>query len=120
MPEALAAGWNSYEVVNWHKSCRGIWDIVTEPRIIDVVADLLGDSVILRHSHLFAKLPRSHRHAQVAFRDSTAADNSVLAQAVDGRKIFCKHVCADRFPEPGELADTLGRIVAPGTRRYGT
>ena len=23
----------------------------------DVVADLLGDSVILRHSHLFAKLP---------------------------------------------------------------
>ena len=45
------------EVVNWHKSCRGIWDIVTEPRIIDVVADLLGDSVILRHSHLFAKLP---------------------------------------------------------------
>ena len=123
---ALAAGWNSYEVVNWHKSCRGIWDIVTEPRIIDVVADLLGDSVILRHSHLFAKLPgdakrvawhqdasywplspsrvvtawlaiddvdvdnsamqvipRSHHHAQLAFRDSTTAENSVLVQTVD-------------------------------------
>ena len=25
--------------------------------IIDVVADLLGDTVVLRHSHLFAKLP---------------------------------------------------------------
>ncbi|MXY00886.1 MAG: phytanoyl-CoA dioxygenase family protein, partial [Chloroflexi bacterium] len=126
LPKALAAGWNSYEVVNWHKSCRGIWDIVTEPRIIDVVADLLGDSVILRHSHLFAKLPgdakrvawhqdasywplspsrvvtawlaiddvdtdnsamqvipRSHHHAQVAFRDSTTAENSVLVQTVD-------------------------------------
>ena len=113
-------------MVNWHKCCRGIWDIVTEPRIIDVVADLLGDSVILRHSHLFAKLPgdakrvawhqdaswgplspsrvvtawlaiddvdvdnaamqvipRSHHHAQVAFRDSTAAENSVLVQTVD-------------------------------------
>ena len=123
---ALAAGWNSYEVVNWHKSCRGIWDIVTEPRIIDVVADLLGDSAILRHSHLFAKLagdaervawhqdasywplspsravtawpaiddvdvdnsamgviPRSHHHAQVAFGDSTTAENSVLVQTVD-------------------------------------
>ena len=57
LPKALAAGRNSYEVVNWHKSCRGIWDIVTEPRIIDVVADLLGDSAILRHSHLFAELP---------------------------------------------------------------
>ena len=44
-------------MVNWHKHCRGIWDIITEPRIIDVVLDLLGDTVVLRHSHLFAKLP---------------------------------------------------------------
>ena len=52
-PTALRPG----QVVNWHKTCRCIWDIVTEPRIIDVVADLLGDTVVLRHSHLFAKLP---------------------------------------------------------------
>ncbi len=44
-------------MVNWHKHCRGIWDIVTDRRIIDVVADLLGDTVVLRHSHLFAKRP---------------------------------------------------------------
>ena len=47
-------------MVNWHKHCRGIWGIwgiVTDSRIIDVVADLLGDTVVLRHSHLFAKLP---------------------------------------------------------------
>ena len=43
-------------MVNWHKHCRGIWDIVTDSRIIDVVSDLLGDTVVLRHSHLFAKL----------------------------------------------------------------
>ncbi len=57
LPRAMAAGWDNYQVVNWHKHCRGLWDIVTDPRIIDVVADLLGDSVVLRHSHLFAKLP---------------------------------------------------------------
>lgn len=39
---------------------------------------------------------------------------------VDGRTIFSKHACADRFPEPGELAGSLARIVAPDTRRYGT
>ena len=44
VPKALAAGWGNYDVVDWHKTCRGIWDIITEPRIIDVVADLLGDS----------------------------------------------------------------------------
>ena len=43
-------------MVNWHKHCRGIWDIVTDSRIINVVADLLGDTVVLRHSHLVAKL----------------------------------------------------------------
>ncbi len=44
----------------------------------------------------------------------------VFDVTVDGQNIFCKHACADRFPEPGELAGTLSRIVAPGTRRYGT
>ena len=56
MPKALAAGWSNYGLINWHKRCRGIWDIVTDRRIIDVVTHLLGKTVILRRSHLFAKL----------------------------------------------------------------
>ena len=44
----------------------------------------------------------------------------VFDVTVDGRNIFCKHACADRFPEPGELAASLAGIVAPGTRRYGS
>ena len=50
------AGWNSYEITNWHKHCQGV-DIVTNSKILDVVQDLVGDTVILRHSHFFAKLP---------------------------------------------------------------
>ncbi len=57
LPKALEAGWNSYELTNWHKHCQGVWDIVTDSRIIDVMEDMLGDTVILRHSHFFAKLP---------------------------------------------------------------
>ena len=30
---------------------------MTDWRIIDVGSDLLGDTVVLRHSHLFAELP---------------------------------------------------------------
>ena len=56
-PGAGGRGGDNYQVVNWHKCCRGIWDIVTDSRVIDVVSDLLGDTVVLRHSHLFAKLP---------------------------------------------------------------
>ena len=58
LESALAAGWNSYEMTNWHKHCRGVWDIVqTESRILDYIQDLLGETVIIRHSHFFAKLP---------------------------------------------------------------
>ena len=57
LPRALAAGWSSYEMINWHKHCQGVYDIVTDGRVLDIVQDLLGESVILRHSHFFAKLP---------------------------------------------------------------
>lgn len=57
LAKATAAGWNSYELINWHKSCAGLHDLVTESRIIDIVQDLLGDTVILRHSHFFVKMP---------------------------------------------------------------
>ncbi len=57
LPQALAAGWNNYEITNWHKSCAGIWDLVTHARVLDYVQDLLGETLILRHSHFFAKLP---------------------------------------------------------------
>ncbi|MYG80498.1 MAG: hypothetical protein F4187_01410 [Gemmatimonadetes bacterium] len=44
----------------------------------------------------------------------------VFNVTVDDTMIFSKHACADRFPEPGELADSLAHLVARGTRRYGT
>ena len=44
----------------------------------------------------------------------------VFDVTVDGERIFSKHACADRFPEPGELLETLAGMVAPGTRRYST
>ena len=58
LPKALAEGWNSYELTNWHMHCRGVWDLVTHPRILNVVQDLVGETIICRHSHFFTKMPR--------------------------------------------------------------
>ena len=122
---------------------------MTDHRIIDVVSDLLGDTVVLRHSHLFAKLagdpkrvswhqdasywpltpsrvvsawlasddvdvansamrviPGSHHHAQLAFRDSTAAENNVLFQTVDN--------AADYGDPPVALEMRAGQISLHG------
>ena len=40
LAKALAAGWGSYELTNWHKYCGGVWGIVTDSRIVDVVGEL--------------------------------------------------------------------------------
>ena len=61
LPEAMKAGWNQYEITNWHKHCQGVWDLVTQPRLLDLVADLIGETIICRHSHFFAKLPHDEK-----------------------------------------------------------
>eukprot|EP01051_Picozoa_sp_SAG22_P006511 SAG22_NODE_429_length_10587_cov_22.842582_4_plen_169_part_00 len=65
LPQALAAGWDSYEITNWHKYCRGVWDLVMQPRLLDLVSDMLGDTVICRHSHFFAKLAHDDKRVSM-------------------------------------------------------
>lgn len=57
LPRAMAAGWGNYDLTNWHKFCPEIYDLVSHSRILDIIADLIGETIILRHSHFFAKLP---------------------------------------------------------------
>jgi ectoine hydroxylase-related dioxygenase (phytanoyl-CoA dioxygenase family) len=51
----------SQEITNWHKHCRGVWDLVMQPKLLDLVQDMLGDTVICRHSHFFAKLAHDEK-----------------------------------------------------------
>ena len=57
LARALDAGWGNYEMTNWHKTCRTVWDLVTHPSLVAFASDLLGETVICRHSHFFCKLP---------------------------------------------------------------
>tara|TARA_E500000331_G_C17109656_1_gene649065 strand:+ start:319 stop:648 length:330 start_codon:yes stop_codon:yes gene_type:complete len=52
----MAIAWSNYDLTNWHKYCRKVWELVTNKRIPDIISDLFGDTVILRHSHFFVKL----------------------------------------------------------------
>ncbi len=38
LPKAMDAEWDGYELTNWHKHCRGVWDIVTDSRITECAA----------------------------------------------------------------------------------
>lgn len=57
LDRAMADGWGNYELIDWHNHCEGLYELVTHARVLDVIGDLLGETLILRRCHLFAKLP---------------------------------------------------------------
>jgi hypothetical protein len=57
LEKTIASGGNSYSISTAHMKYGGVFDILTNPRIVAHVADLLGDDVIAWGSHFFCKMP---------------------------------------------------------------
>jgi non-haem Fe2+, alpha-ketoglutarate-dependent halogenase len=53
----LTEGKDSYSISTAHLRHGRVWDILTNPRIVSLVSDLLGPSVIGWGSHFFCKMP---------------------------------------------------------------
>ena len=61
LDRTLASGGNSYSISTAHMKYGGVYDILTNKRIVDMVADLLGEDVIAWGSHFFCKMPGDGR-----------------------------------------------------------
>ena len=57
LAQYTAAGKDSYSISSAHLRHGPVWDILTDTRIVAIVADLLGPSVIAWGSHFFCKMP---------------------------------------------------------------
>jgi non-haem Fe2+, alpha-ketoglutarate-dependent halogenase len=53
----LAAGGDSYSISTAHLKYGKVYDLLTHPRLVALVKDLLGDDVIAWGSHFFCKMP---------------------------------------------------------------
>jgi hypothetical protein len=62
MLKAQNDGRDAYAINGYHIRCEGIWDIVTHPRILDYVQDLIGPDIIAWGTHYFCKLPHDPKH----------------------------------------------------------
>jgi non-haem Fe2+, alpha-ketoglutarate-dependent halogenase len=58
LARVVAEGGDSYSISSAHLKYGPVYDILTEKRIVDYVADLLGDDVIAWGSHFFCKMPK--------------------------------------------------------------
>jgi hypothetical protein len=57
LAKTLAAGGNSYSISTAHLQHGRVYDILTHPRIVARIEDLLGENVIAWGSHFFCKMP---------------------------------------------------------------
>jgi hypothetical protein len=57
LAQTLAAGGNSYSIATAHLKYGRVYDLLTHPRIVSRVKDLLGEDVIGWGSHFFCKMP---------------------------------------------------------------
>lgn len=57
LARTIAAGGNSYSISTAHLQYGRVYDILTDPRIVGRIKDLLGEDVIAWGSHFFCKMP---------------------------------------------------------------
>ncbi len=57
LARVLAAGGDSYSISTAHLKYGRVYDLLTEPRIVAAVKDILGENVVGWGSHFFCKMP---------------------------------------------------------------
>ncbi len=91
MEKAMKAGWNSYSINGWQARCPGIYDLVTERRILDYVQDLLGENLICWATHYFCKMPGDTKqvswHQDASYWPLTPSKTVTVWLAIDDSDI---------------------------------
>jgi len=76
-----------YSINCYQARCKGIWDLCTEPRILDCVQDLIGPDIVCWASHFFCKLPGDTRrvpwHQDASYWKLTPARTVTAWLAID-------------------------------------
>ena len=78
---AMAAGFNRYAINGWHCHCAGLYDLCTEPRILDLVQDLLGEDLVLWGTHYLPQGARRQQAGELAPGRLLLAAVAQLAEA---------------------------------------
>lgn len=87
LEEVVAAGGDSYSISTAHLSYGRVYDLLTHPRIVACVRDLLGENVIGWGSHYFCKMPGDGKavswHQDASYWPLSASKTVTVWLAVD-------------------------------------
>ena len=83
----LAAGGNSYSIISAHRKYGFVYDLLTHPRIVAYVKDILGENVIGWGAHYFCKLPHDGKivswHQDASFWPLSPSKTVTVWLAID-------------------------------------
>ena len=83
----IAVGGDSYSISTAHLKYPEVYDLLTHPRIVAVVKDLLGENVIGWGSHYFCKMPRDGKrvswHQDASYWPLTPSKTVTVWLAID-------------------------------------
>jgi ectoine hydroxylase-related dioxygenase (phytanoyl-CoA dioxygenase family) len=87
LARVLAEGGSSYSISTAHLKYGKVYDLLTHPRIVQYVKDLLGENVVGWGSHYFCKLPRDgkvvHWHQDASYWPMTPSKTVTVWLAID-------------------------------------
>lgn len=112
LARTLAAGGDSYSISTAHLRYGRVWDLLTHPRIVDRVKDLLGENVVGWGSHFFCKMPgdgkRVSWHQDASYWPLTPSKAVTVWLAIDDANV--ENACMRYIPGShrlGHLTYTL-------------
>jgi ectoine hydroxylase-related dioxygenase (phytanoyl-CoA dioxygenase family) len=87
LERVLAAGGDSYSISTAHLKYPEVYDLLTHPRLVAIVKDLLGENVIGWGSHYFCKMPRDGKrvswHQDASYWPLTPSKTVTIWLAID-------------------------------------
>ena len=91
LAQYLAAGKDSYSITTAHMKHGKVYDLLTHPRIVAYVKDILGENVIAWGSHFFCKMPHDGKkvswHQDAAYWPLTPSKAVTVWLAIDDADI---------------------------------
>ena len=87
LAKVLAAGGDSYSISTAHLKYGYVYDLITNPCIVDCVADILGPNIIGWGSHFFCKMPKDGKavawHQDASYWPLTPSKTVTVWLAID-------------------------------------
>jgi ectoine hydroxylase-related dioxygenase (phytanoyl-CoA dioxygenase family) len=100
LAQTLAAGGDSYSISTAHLRYGRVYDLLTHPRIVAYVKDLLGENVIGWGSHFFCKMPHDGKrvswHQDASYWPFSASKAVTVWLAIDDASV--ENACVRFIP----------------------